>query len=389
MTFSKIFYTLPVLAGLLLSGCGTDSEEGSVSDRNILNEAPIAIIDDIMQEGTVVRLNGTSSYDLDGFISKYTWTSSTGLQYSSSSAISEVEVAAGEQILHLEVTDNEGLIGESQRNIVVLPTLPEVPAPTTPPATPPVTPPTPPVTPPIEPPTPPIDPPVKNIPPVAKAIACVGTTITEAGCAQTITITEGNEYLLSAKGSNDPDGRIIDYQWKATQISYSGEVVVVLAPTPKTDPETFNYTLSVTDNKGAISKTNVTVIVERKPVVVNLPPVADGVAVGAPFRASRSETRSGTLDGTLSTDDGEIQPLSYSWVPNTGEEASEFLVLQNPNTDTASFSYKCSDNWWRNNCQEENRYTCYYHTTLTVDDGEFSSQKKVSFSVDYTNCSRD
>lgn len=86
-----------------------------------------------------------------------------------------------------------------------------------------------------------------NVPPIARA-----------GSDQTITLPNVNTVTLNGNGSADSDGTIVSYRWAlgATVVSTSSTATIVY-----TNAGTFNYTLTVTDDKGATGTDNVTVVV--------------------------------------------------------------------------------------------------------------------------------
>jgi len=109
-----------------------------------------------------------------------------------------------------------------------------------------------------------IIPPV-NAPPVARA-----------GSGQTITLPT-NTAILNGSLSTDADGSIVSYRWTlgATTVSNSSIVTVQFSQSGS-----FNYTLTVTDNKGATATDNITVTVN--PAVV-VPPPPTGTTTSLSF----------------------------------------------------------------------------------------------------------
>ena len=70
------------------------------------------VFDQVVQLGDEVQLDGSSSYDLDGTISSYTWSSSDGVPLTDASASTPTFTAPdnlGALTFNLTVTDNDGL----------------------------------------------------------------------------------------------------------------------------------------------------------------------------------------------------------------------------------------------------------------------------------------
>ena len=72
------------------------------------------------------------------------------------------------------------------------------------------------------------------------------------------TINEGDSVTLSGSGSNDPDGRIIRYEWKKGSSVVGRSSILTQNSLTK---GTYTYTLKVTDNDGATDSDSVTVTV--------------------------------------------------------------------------------------------------------------------------------
>lgn len=102
--------------------------------------------------------------------------------------------------------------------------------------------------------------------------------------------------------SNDPDGTIVSYSWDF------GDGNTGTGATPShiyTAANTYNVTLTVTDNANATDSVSTTASIV--PVVVNQPPVADA---NGPYTGTVNSPL--TFDGTASNDpDGTI--VAYSW----------------------------------------------------------------------------
>jgi hypothetical protein len=138
-------------------------------------------------------------------------------------------------------------------------------------------------------------------------------------------VNEGVSVTLDGSASYDPDGNIASYSWTQT----SGPPVTLQNATSATPNFTtphqagaLAFTLTVTDNEGAIAAATTQV------TVVNQTPVANSGA-----SQTVNEGISVTLDGSASSDpDGNI--ASYSWAQTSGPA----VVLQNATSATPSFT---------------------------------------------------
>ena len=139
---------------------------------------------------------------------------------------------------------------------------------------------------------------------------------------------------LDGTASADPGGAIASYQWVQTAgsplVSLAGASTAeasFTAPDVGTGGVDLVFTLTVTDNKGAIAE-------DACVVHVNGPPVADA---GPDQQAAAGETV--LLDGTGSSD--EIGAISkYSWVQTSGPT----VVLSNSTTAQPSFTAPAASN---------------------------------------------
>jgi len=363
----------------VLSGCG-ESEKGASSEVNFLSQAPVAIIDGISQDNEMIILNGSSSYDTDGTIVKWVWQTNDRVGIESSSPISKISwVAPGTYVVKLNVYDNDGMRDEAVTTFTVAPSSPKpvyVPKPT-----PPVKPPKPtepPITEdPIEPPEDPTEPPTpvkppkptepKNLPPIADA-------------GDTKSITSGESVTLDGSRSSDPDGNIVKYEWsnEATGISAEGESVTI-----NSLPEGAHvFILKVTDDRGATDDDMTTVSVATKPI--NNPPVArtDG---DTGLEVFVGETKTLSVSGVKSTDDGKIMPLTYLW-EMSNLNGGDGLVIDNATSQNASISISCNNNVPIKECisTESGTNICNFEIQLTVNDGEFSSTDKAGITIGYS-----
>jgi len=150
--------------------------------------------------------------------------------------------------------------------------------------------------------------------------------------AADVTADELSNVVLDGSGSFDQDGAITTYAWVQTSgtslslINANTAIASFTAPTVlATDgPQTFTFTLTVTDDQTASSTQNVTVTINP----VNAIPVAN-----AGIDQTTNEQTTVTLDGTGSSDsDGTI--ASYAWTQTAGTT----VTLSGANTATATFT---------------------------------------------------
>lgn len=128
-------------------------------------------------------------------------------------------------------------------------------------------------------------------------------------------------------GGIDPDGTIASYQW--TKIL--GGSAAILNPSSATTiidslvTGTYQFELSVTDDRGGVAKDTMTLIVSDQPA--NIPPVAH-----SPHPAIRITlpVDSALLVGSGSDEDGEIK--GYEWTSNGG-------VIESPNAATTMIRF--------------------------------------------------
>lgn len=165
-----------------------------------------------------VSLSGSGSKDPDGTITKYSWTKVSSLSATisspSSSSTTVSGLVAGTHTFRLTVTDDDGATHSDDVKVTVNATA--------------------------------------NIPPVSNA-----------GPDRTIT-SPTSQVLIDAVGCYDPDGTITAYSW--TKVS--GGSAHIYSPTSKRTSfrdlvvGTYVFRLTVTDNNGAKSSDDVTVIVK-------------------------------------------------------------------------------------------------------------------------------
>jgi hypothetical protein len=239
---------------------------------SVQNSPPIANagVDQTVNEGAAVTLNGSGSSDPDDGIAWYLWTQTGGPSVSLSNASAKEptftapEVAAGSVSLtfRLMVTDNGGL--QSTDTCIVNVTW-------------------------------------DNEPPVART-----------GADQTV--LEGSIVVLSGSASSDPDDGIASYQWtqtggpSVTLSSTAGITPTFTAPDVSEEGTSLVFQLTVTDNGGLQSADSCIITVTG----LNSAPVANA---GADQTVSEHSTV--MLDGSNSYDpDGSI--ASYQWVQTGG-----------------------------------------------------------------------
>jgi hypothetical protein len=264
----------------------TDNSGASSSAQVIIRVSAAANIPPIANAGpnqsitapaNSVILNGTASYDPDGSISTYNWTTISGpgsvtINNSNTAVPSVVGLQTGIYIFELTVTDNKGATAKDQVTITVLP----------------------------------------------MAVLPNQSPVANAGTNQTITLPV-NTVSLNGTSSFDPDGTITTYSWK--QISGPSNAVITgentSAPTAtQLIVGQYVFQLTVTDNNGASSIDQVTITVIASVIKVNIPPIANA-GVNDTVRLPNS---SYVLDASGSVDpDGTIS--SYQWQqiggPNT------------------------------------------------------------------------
>ena len=268
------------------------------------NQAPIAnagsdIVMELPTNSTI--LNGTASNDPDGTIVSFVWTWVSGpSQYSIANATTATpslsNLSQGTYVFRLTVTDNEGASSSASVTITVLP--------------------------------PPNKPPVAN-----------------AGKDTTV-VLPNPVITLNATASYDPDGQIVSYSW--TRISGPGALTIVNSSTATptvvgVQIGTYVFELTVTDDKGASAKAQVTVTVLAKP---NTQPVANAgkdISIGIP-------ATSAVLDGSKSYDpDGTITAYSWKQIEGPGKAtianaANAITTVSNLQPGIYTFELTVTDN---------------------------------------------
>ncbi len=274
------------------------SEEDEVTvivlHRNI-PPIPDAGPDFTVHVGEEAYLNGTRSYDPDGWIVAYNWTplnSSINLLDDDTPTPHFTPPREGIYSFKLRVLDNSGAwsVGEDVVNVTALPV-------------------------------------GRNLPPVA-----------DAGPDQECVV--GETVFLNGSGSYDPDGEILSWWWNLTE---SPTTINLTAPNSSTPsfipplPGTYTFSLQVVDNNNSWSPKDFVSVYVREPHL-NSPPVAVIIA----------DTQSGEAPlqvhfrGDNSYDpDGEI--AEYHWDFSDGTTSSEINpthTFETPGNYTVTLTVK-------------------------------------------------
>lgn len=203
---------------------------------------------------------------------------------------------------------------------------------------------------------PPIPPPT-NQPPTA-----------DAGSAQTV--NEGQEVVLDASGSSDPDGDTLTYVWaqiggpSVTLFDATSAQATFTAPFVALGGETLTFQVTVTDDDGESDKAIVSVTVAN----VNHEPVAD--AGGAQVVAEGALV---LLNGSASFD-VDRDTLTYAWSQVGGPP----VALTDANTSTPTFTAPFVD------AGGVPGVVATLEFSLTVDDG-YGGQDVATVTVEITN----
>ncbi|MDO9372914.1 MAG: tandem-95 repeat protein, partial [Ferruginibacter sp.] len=237
-----------------------------ITVNSVSNLTPTAIAGAdvvISQPATTATLAG-SGIDLDGTIATYRWMLLTGPTVagivSPASAVTTINnLGVGVYEFELQVKDNKGAISSDTVQVMVLG--------------------------------------VGNQAPKA-----------DAGLTQTFNLPV-NVTTLTGEGIDD-DGSVVAYLWKKISGPAAGSIAYpTAASTAITDliAGTYTFELTVTDNKGAIGKATVVIIVNP---AINLKPVANAGA----DQAIRLPQNSVTLTGSSTDTDGTIVLVSWKQV---------------------------------------------------------------------------
>jgi len=256
-----------------------------------VNKAPVANagIDQTLNEGVTVTLDGSASTDPDNNTLTYSWTAPSGILLSSTTAAKPTFTAPEiltNQTYTFSLIVNDGTVNSTADQVVI--TVKQV-----------------------------------NKVPVANA-----------GIDQSI--NEGVIVNLDGSASSDPDNNSLTYIWTAPQgITLSSNTVAkptFTAPEVMTD---HTYTISLIVNDGTESSTVDQVFITVKQV--NKAPVANA---GADQSVEKNTLY--TLDGTSSNDpDGDV--LTYLWTAPSGITLSSKSVARptftTPANATTNFTF--------------------------------------------------
>jgi len=311
------------------------SAQNSITASLTLNNPPVvaAGADQIVTEGDIISLDGSTSFDADGSIVSYLWEQlsgpSAGIINNANTAVAGFSAPAvasnttDEQIFRLTATDNTNFSSSDTISIFVRDVL------------------------------------VANLAPVA-----------DAGTNQSI--DENTLVTLDGSASSD-DGTIVSYLWEQT----AGTSIITLDSDSSINPvftspfvtssgDTISFKLTVTDNYGVQSNSSVNVIIND----VDTPPVARITDASGSAISSISNNTQVTVYGNFSNDiDGAIS--GYSWRQTAGTP-----IINPGNSSLNSFSFTAPDDVGNSITLE-----------LTVTGDEGSVQNTVSANLTLTNLS--
>jgi len=275
----------------------TDNNAATGKDSVIItvnpaaNQAPIANAGsgiNLTLPTNSVSLDGTKSSDPDGSISTYNWTRVSGPSNPTTSATNAATLSlsglvVGQYTYQLTVTDNKGASASAQVKIIVSS--------------------------------------ATNVAPVANA-----------GPNQSIT-APANVANLNGTASTDSDGSITAFSW----VTISGPGSVTINNSNTATPSVvglqaggYVFELTVTDNRGATSKDQISVTVLPAAILPNQLPVANA----GNDQTIILPTTTASLDGRSSFDpDGTI--TGYGWKQISGPSAST-ITPGNKSTTTVS-----------------------------------------------------
>ncbi len=236
-----------------------------VSEFSEDGQVPIANAgqDLVVEVGSIVTLDGSSSYDPDGDKINYLWKQVSGenvvLLGITTSNPSFLASEVGEYQFELTVTDSKGAISSDEVLVTVLKE--------------------------------------ENAPPVALFSMPLEAKV-------------GDQVIFDASNSYDPDNSIVEYKWETDGKAFFGKVASYVFTVAKE----FIVKLTVTDDKGATSTLEKVINIRD-----NIYPGGDNQAPIANAGVDQAVKTNSvvTLDGSLSYDpDGD--ELSYSWTKIEG-----------------------------------------------------------------------
>lgn len=222
--------------------------------------------------------------------------------------------------------------------------------------------------------------------------------IAKAGADQNV--SEGTPVTLDGSASSDPDGTITRYTWQEGSTTLGATVSVT-----KTDFTVGEHSvkLTVTDNDGNTDTDTVTVTVNSvDDTPVNHPPKADAgddqsITLGNFYGGGGSEkviavteaassTVTVTLDGSGSTDDGWLAPMTYRWALAESQSGNTPTMEGNA-TQKPTLKFSCGTAFGdTNNCEHnttDHSVTCKYTYTLVVNDGQYKDDDNVTITAHY------
>jgi hypothetical protein len=220
-----------------------------------------------------VTLDGSLSTDSDGTVASYAW---AGLVDPDDVESPVVNLPAGVHEFTLTVTDNDGAVSAQDTVIITV-----------------------------------------NQPPVANA-----------GTDQQINLPAGASAVgvsLSGSASSDPDGTIAAYTWTGAP-----DPDDTVNPDSLTLPSgTYVFTLTVTDNLGAVSEpSTVTIVVNQTPVANAGLDQNRNLPLSVPSKGVAPATMNVQLSGASSYDlDGTIETYSWTGTPDPADSESPMVNL--------------------------------------------------------------
>jgi hypothetical protein len=215
------------------------------------NEKPVAdagpdqvVVDDNLDGGEVVTLDGSASFDSDGAVTAYEWETEDG-QIVASEAVTQVWLPVGRHTVKLIVTDDGGA-RDSDRVVV------EVQA--------------------------------GNATPVADAGPDVAATDGDSDGSESVT--------LDGTASYDPDGHPLRYEWSVDgQVVATGATPAIMMPVGR-----WEVVLKVTDSPGATAEdasgasSEDTVVVTVDAASTSEPASTEASAADAPVTSEETPT---------------------------------------------------------------------------------------------------
>ncbi len=140
----------------------------------------------------------------------------------------------------------------------------------------------------------------------------------------TTSVGVGESITFDGSGSTDPDGEIVSYAWTFGDGASSSEPVANHA---YGEPGTYNYSLTVTDNEGAIGQTSGTVTVTTGPPRFTVDPASGTISGGGAQNITVTFDATGLAEGTyigtltLQTNGGNFNlPINILVAQNVASE---------------------------------------------------------------------